>query len=240
MNKLKMARILLVIFILLAVASCIPSFFNKENYNFTKVDLTKDENKIALVNDFDYNFGAHSANFTFTLYNLTETRIENVVVNFKIVDRFGNINVISNPFPYTLSSRKEFRNSVWGSCDGYDYSSIIMTIKIGDGEEFEVKHIETLIQPVKQFEGFSGFSPLLFLFFLILSIIMFVKLKKMPRKSTELEYLKTFETLDEKQNSKDNKAQINTIECEYCGQLVNIEYRKCECCGATIRKKKTK
>lgn len=185
-KELKRIRIWIVICIVLSICCILPIFLLPE-YDFSKIDLTKDENKIALVGEVKLevysNKHENSIDFEFAVYNLTEERLENISFYFEVRDSHNNEEYFYSEEPIGLESRKEVEKVLTGSCADSKYSTIKLMCQIGTGEAFVVSQIDELVDD----NQIINVGALVFIALIIVIIVLSKKSSKIVKKKVDIE-----------------------------------------------------
>lgn len=259
MDKLKKSRIILIICIVLMILAIVPSFVVDE-YDYSKLDLSKDQNKIALDGDVSYyvyekQSGKNTIDFEFELFNLTEETIEDIKIYFVLRDSKNEEEYFYTEETISLESRLSVEQNFTGECDDTDYSTIQLTIQIGDGEEFRAAQIDDLVKT----NPIVGISGMVFFVMLACVIVLSIRVGKISKKQLEAEVKAYEQRADEivdieiqkekamlereqlandamRQNIENKVEQPKSVKCEYCGNPVEPNEDRCKVCGAIVRK----
>jgi len=228
-------------------------------YNYSKIDLTKDENKIGLIESVNYttytNDSGNNVDFHFTLFNLTESAIEDINIYIVLRDSNNNNENFSTETPIRLESRIEVEQNLTGLCNDLSYNNITIAYSIGDGETVELRLIDNMVED----NGIVTILSVLFFVFLIAVIVLSVRANKIAKKLADVEaeaYQKRADDIVDlevraaevavRQQEKelgierpliDGQTPQNVkITCAYCGCQNDEHNEKCSVCGAIIKK----
>ena len=258
MSKLKGTKISLIICTILMIIALIPIFVADE-YDYSTIDLTKQENQIAIDGEIEFDVyrksnGDNAVEFDFDLFNLTNRTLNNVVIYIELKDVNGNEEMFYTD-AMAIEPRTDVEKELVADCDEDEYYTISVYAQIGDGEVFAVSNLDELVKDNPIF----GISSLVFVVLLIAVIVLSVRVGKASKKRLEIEnqaYAKrvndmidldierekvmierekvTNEMLKQN-NSQENNAAKN-IKCEYCGNVNDAKAERCSVCGALIKK----
>ena len=242
------------------IIAIIPIFVADE-YVYSSIDLTKQENQIAIDEEVEFDVyrksnGQNAVEFDFDLFNLTEKTLNDVVVYIEFTNADGEEEVFYTD-KMALESRTSVEKELVGDCDETEYYGIQVYAQIGDGEMFAVSQLDELVKD----NPIVSISAIIFLVFFIAVIVLSVRVARASRKRLEIENEVYAQRVNEmidlnierekvmierekvtndmlRQNTtQENKPdEPKSIKCDYCGKVNDAKSETCSVCGASLRK----
>ena len=260
MSKLKGTKISLIICIILMIMAIIP-VIAAEEFDYSSIDLTKQENQIAIDEEVEFDVyrksnGQYAVEFDFDLFNLTEKTLNDVVVYIELTNADGEEEAFYTD-KMALEPRTSVEKELVGGCDESEYYGIQVYAQIGDGEMFAVSQLDELVKD----NPIVSISAIIFLVFFIAVIVLSVRVARASKKRLEIENDAYAQRVNEmidlnierekvmierekvtndilrKNNGQDDKtAEPKTVKCEYCGKVNDAKAENCSVCGALLHK----
>jgi len=266
MKTIKSASITLVVFIVLMLASIIYVAIG-DQYVYSDLDLTQEKNKLALADEVELEitpFGeTNSLEIRFELFNLTEQRLEDIAITMVLKDDNGNITHVNSKNRVGLVSRDAVEFKMTGELDGTTYKFEEAIATIGDGEEFTLNPIESMVKE----NNMITIASFAFVILLVIVISHSIRLNKMIKDKAAAEVrqelLRNATLVNDEivvngnTNTAPNAQPLEsalaqsylsenynlpqqedhkTITCEYCSAENDPSQTKCSVCGAHLKK----
>ena len=253
MNTQKKNKIALAIsIVILAVSILLIGMLPK--YNYSKVDLTRDQNKIMNVEYPMFycdvsEFEGFGCEFFLNVYNTTESDLDNVVFTIYAKD-IDDKECVFVSEPISLLSRVESERYFEAKHESPLVRITKFQAQIGDGEKFDVELLSTTL-PNNPFIVIMSFAFFIGLFGVIVAS---VRINKLAKKKADIDaeaYAKRadefvdlelrkekimVDQMEREMNETQKTPPPAKVKCSYCGCDNEATENKCRVCGARLHK----